>query len=589
MLTRQRQAGERRLASVLVIGALAVSVLAVAGGGGLASGAEAAKRKPPSQAAVAAKLAKGVTAARTSAARYKAVLAVMKTLGIPVYRAKGGVLTRRARNIPRGYGLYDFQLRVIAAAFARRDTTDLTELADRLTTIGFNPGGDPVDADELHGALIATVGRAAAAPRKRSSLVGLLLRQLGLRHQQPYDLARGVGAGNIQLDPLQTTLIVSDALIAAAGAPAARRMQASAAEHPCDSQAAKSLEEVSPLGKFFVELWGGLKEGAKATVGRIASAATIFQGEALALSVAVRAAGPIEQSTHYGPAGHGSDAGKPLDFTVRVVMLDDYGDILVKCGALVGMKFPKKGPIPGVTIFWHNDKVEDYLEKHGTVSGGGETDETGRATQRFVPNAEKTPGFGTLRHASNSRRAIALYQSAFGNAPGAIAQFLFPKLARFYWTLDYHKPRGFKTSGLKWRYVEAGQGGEGEHEDGTSSYELKSLHICGANPYNGLWTGTVHAIDNHQLAGPDYVFDGDVEAAWTPEGDERGAQGTLGFVRAFAPTYVHRPPLFLDFPPLAPAQVRLGPLRTNLSTVTAEAITSTAPIEEDLSCPDNPD
>ena len=49
--------------------------------------------------------------------------------------------------------------------------------------------------------------------------------------------------------------------------------------------------------------------------------------------------------------------------------------------------------------------------------------------------------------AANTKRAVALYQTAFGNVPGSVTQFLTPKEVRFPWHVSFHHPRGFKFAG----------------------------------------------------------------------------------------------------------------------------------------------
>ena len=133
-------------------------------------------------------------------------------------------------------------------------------------------------------------------------------------------------------------------------------------------------------------------------------------------------------------------------------MLDEIRDVVIKCGPLLGITFPKQGPIPGVTVLWQDSAIPGKVGLHNfgmkTYPKGEQTDKHGITELHFVPKDEKVPGFGGRYRASNFMTATALYQSAFKNVPGSLAQFLFPKQAIFGWDVGFHHPRGFKFSGM---------------------------------------------------------------------------------------------------------------------------------------------
>ena len=87
-------------------------------------------------------------------------------------------------------------------------------------------------------------------------------------------------------------------------------------------------------------------------------ALTQTYGSMLAYSVLVYS---LDQKleTHYG---HES-AGQALHFRVKVEMVDELPENVVKCGWLLGVEFPKKGPIKDVAMSWSRPQ----LEQHGTV------------------------------------------------------------------------------------------------------------------------------------------------------------------------------------------------------------------------------
>ena len=325
-----------------------IATLACAGISPLSAGAayaatpRSAAMQQRSQAVVARKLADGVTRARTPTARYNAILTVMRTLHVGVFTGKGKVLVRAGR--PHDIYLYDFEIKGIAAALGRGQTMTAEDIAGRLSAAGVTPGGKPLTAAELARTLTAGTRAALARPRGRLSVVPLLARELGRRHRPAYDLATAA-PDKLSFDALQTFLINADVAAAASRRGAASRGAFAAAgvrgatavaDVPCAG--GNALREFTPFGKWLLALIKPLSDRVKKRVPWI----DLIHGAALAFSVAVTNVTPTTQATHYGPAGHDADAGKPFNFRVRVAMLDDYGAIVVNCGALIGLKFPTR-------------------------------------------------------------------------------------------------------------------------------------------------------------------------------------------------------------------------------------------------------
>jgi hypothetical protein len=174
----------------------------------------------------------------------------------------------------------------------------------------------------------------------------------------------------------------------------------------------------------------------------------------LAYSISVR---ELDQrlTTHYGPAGHEADAGKPITFRVLVEMRDDLGQLVTDCGWIVGTEYPKKGPIPDVTIHW----FWDGLARHGTLNCGGScvagdsnglaidaTDANGIARLVFQPKDEPNPGEGWVVEETGVVTGVALYQSRFTNLLGSYAQYLTPKSGATRWFVRYHEPPGYRVT-----------------------------------------------------------------------------------------------------------------------------------------------
>jgi hypothetical protein len=543
-----------RVAGV-VTAAVLLACLTVAGTGALASRPVVAS-KSPSQAAVAKKLTKRVMRARTPAARYRALLEVMRTLNVGVFTGKGKPIIRAGK--PHDIYLYDFDVKAMAAGLGRKQVMTVSDLAGRLSAGGVTPGGNPLTADKLGKTLAAGTRAAMKHARSRSSLVPLLARELGRKHRPSYDLARSP-VGKLRFDPLQTFLIVTDMAAAADGGGGKASLGATAAAGgPCDQQLLDVIKEIMPFGKWTISIIKAVKDQAK-----IASLLIdMVHGSVLAFSVGFTSTTPNSQATHYGPAGHDGDAGKALDFGVRLVMRDQLPEAIISCGPLLGMKFPNKGPLANVTVAWKDESAFGApLDDHGTASfpKGRKTDSKGETVLHFEPKVEKVPKFGDVKHAANTKTAVALYQSAFGNVPGSVAQFLTPKSASFAWNIGFHLPRGFKVAGMV-------------HDNDCVMFGKPScrtdvdIHVCGDDPF-APWDGTITRVSE----GDPLTFD--VTWAFVPGAVTSPVDKQSGTQQLWIDGRHQLEEPFQTMFTTSGSGGRQGPY--------------TLPIEEDKTCPDN--
>jgi len=92
------------------------------------------KPKPaPPETAVAKKLVSGIVGAKTPAARYTAMVALMRALHLGVMTASGAaVVPSPEPNAARLAELYDFELRGLGEQFARGQTTTVDDLSAAL-------------------------------------------------------------------------------------------------------------------------------------------------------------------------------------------------------------------------------------------------------------------------------------------------------------------------------------------------------------------------------------------------------------------------------------------------------------------------
>ncbi|MDQ3548542.1 MAG: hypothetical protein M3439_06940, partial [Chloroflexota bacterium] len=206
-------------------------------------------------------------------------------------------------------------------------------------------------------------------------------------------------------------------------------LKLAAASTPCDPAEVfdgDAFKNAYGWSRNFADLMGLLSE----TIVSVTVILAAVYGAILAFSVGVT---ELDQwlETHYGPSGHESEAGQPATFRILVEMRDELPQALIDCGWIAGTDFPPKGPIPGVSVHW----FWDNLEEHGQINCGGDclqtpgnglsidaTDATGIARMTFQPKDEANPGEGWIVEEQGIVTGVALYQSKFTNLLGAYAQ-----------------------------------------------------------------------------------------------------------------------------------------------------------------------
>jgi hypothetical protein len=459
-------------------------------------------------AAIAARLAGAIDRAHSQRQRTRALLAVARVLRWPVVSTGGHVILSGARNMPRNFVLYDFELAATAEAVARGTTFSLEDLAEMLARGGLHPHGKPVSATALRRVLVKTVGAAVHKPAAASSLVPLLLRDLALRRRSNrYDLgSKSVPAAAIRLDPAQALVLVSDLTIGAAhlrkGRSGASGMTAgSAGGRAGRGPGARAsslcnglglLKDAITSGKFGIAVIGGLlSKSVRAVVVHI----ELVHGVVMALFIEAKPTAELSQKTHFGPAGHATDAGKVLEPGVQVWNYSYPPDVFVSCGPLLGIKFPPHGPVPGVQVEWTGaiglseflHAGEMNLEHYGTISynpADQRTDANGESKLIFTPMNEVIPGFGAVRTGeATGVQAFVHIQSALGNVLGTISNLLFPLNVRYQdLKVTAHVPQGFKFGPTDYSFV--------QHPESGPNVEVNFAvqgHVCGQDPWSQPW------------------------------------------------------------------------------------------------------
>jgi len=402
----------------------------------------------PGPSAQANALALAVTQATSDEARFEALLDVMDALGIGVYAASGEQILGGAERGVGDFYLYDQELWMMAASIGRGDTWSIHDVALLLTNIPILESGGSVDAELLRQVLVDGTKEAMAAPADQLSLVPLLVRQLGLNQAHPYDLSTDVALDAVRFDPLSYFLVISDftvPIVAEHGpvqssstlvAQSQGVLKQTASDNPCGSQIGNGVKESWAFGKWLLGF-------AKKIGPAMKTAAVVIDGihgAILAYLVQVSSK-TTDTQTHYG---HES-AGKELQFKVEVKMLEDLPENVIKCGWLLGVEFPKKGGIPGVTVVW----FEGSLDEHGEIVCGAtcqKTDENGIATMIFRPKKEQNPGEGNVVTEIGTITAAAMYLSRHKNVIGRVNEVATPKTAVEGWSVEHHELPGYKIT-----------------------------------------------------------------------------------------------------------------------------------------------
>jgi hypothetical protein len=366
--------------------------------------ASTARAARPDYAAQAKRLAAGVERAGTPDARQRALRRVMRALHVGVYTGRGKALARGEERKGSGIWVYDFELDGLAVGLGRRRQFTSAELGQQLALAGIKGrDGQPLSADALQRALPRGIAKARRARRVRKSLSALLFAELGRRAGRP------AGGAAARFDPLQTWLLMTDIRSRhkrrATGRASARAAQA--APRPCfpgDDRIADLLTTAGFLNEYVVGAFvqAGLEHAI--TVGWLID---------IQPTRGVRQGG----EAHYGHVGPGDE----LQFQVGVQFLGDSSDLEVRCGPLMGLTFPKHGPIAGVPIKWDSLMVAgaSNLARHGEITRRDDvTDSDGIATLSFRAKQELVAGIGPLREDTNAVWPEAHVWHALGNVFG---------------------------------------------------------------------------------------------------------------------------------------------------------------------------
>jgi len=484
------------------------------------------KPVPPSQ--LAGQLAKGLDSAHTGAARAAALVRILRAVKLGVYDGKTGKAVAKGLDTNK-YDAYLFRSEVgtIASTLGGAKSFSTADLASFLTS-ALQPA-EPFTtqgANELVGALVRY---ALANPKQPASVVPLLVRDLGLAHDQPADLSRAAGAAPVPLDGVQLELIETYLLYpivhrgsqrhaAQLRRPAIRGTgvckvlkYALARFNPnsyLDSENAVHVLTDTLVGTAGAKIAGEIAEKLKlvATGTLLEALDAVFtilagiHGSYLALTLELQSGPPLVQGTAYGRSGLPGQ-GNPMHFRAQAV----YHQLLTpedsECLAEMGFEMPEAASVAGMDVAWSEEDTSGKpLDDHGKlefdlpgVFANGRTNEEGVSTINFTPNDELVPGIGRVVTDTGAEVPRALWGFKFKNPLGAVTQVLFPLLGpQISWTVQYHKPRGFKVSGM----IVDNFFSQFNHPSGRTDTDI---HICGPDPFAKPWEGTVSRVSEGDM------------------------------------------------------------------------------------------
>jgi hypothetical protein len=418
-----------------------------------------------------------------------------------VYSAGGHRVVAGSERGPGDLYLYDFELAAIAQDLASGRTRSLDPLASLLAHAGFTrQDGVPLDAASLQALLSSAIRAALATPAAPGALEPLLLRQLGLQHATPNDLAT---AGPAQLDALQLVLITADLLgtpLHAAPLPAVAHSLPSVRVH----QAGCGDFGTPPLPNTWTLSWLSDRSHGSLMTSQVQTGTIndTFHGGLLGLvALQTDVETPTGLDSHCGPAGHAPNAGTPLVFRVHVT-LQVPSPVTVTCGSLDGLDVPPPGPLPNVLVSMDTGG----LEKYGAVTyapSDRHTASDGVVTMTFTPRDEAVPGYGQEITASDFLQVSTTFHAYDTTRFGQFLDQAGAAIVPLHWSVARHAPRGFQFSATWSDYRQDPDDADPDAANDAGETIDLSGHVCGEDPSAGAWqwTQAVTAFDHSD--GPD--------------------------------------------------------------------------------------
>ncbi|GAB4527804.1 MAG: hypothetical protein OHK0046_45950 [Anaerolineae bacterium] len=404
-----------------------------------------------------------VDSAQAERAMFQAMLLIMDTMNIGVYSTDGQTLVAGGERGIGDFYLYEIEIDILAQSMLRGDLWTVNDIARQLTDTFVENADEPLLDVEVQEALVTATVEAVADSGNAESIVPLLIRELGLLHQNPYDSAQTIPLDQPAIDALQRTLIIANLAmyyfseetpieVAASNLPQlsgniVRESSIGLNESDCPIPVAKEVWKLQKkLGK---ELLDKLKLISKGTLKVISKVLDGIHGSILGAAVTVEALDD-RLEIYYGAVDQ-FDVQERLDFRILVQMEADLGKLLINCGWLAGMTFPPKGPISGVPVEWIVGNLTNHI---GTISGCevtcapplivSKTGPEGIAHLYFTPKLQVTPATGLRKEDPILVQGLALYQLKLGNILGTISSVaVAPTTGSTLTMVSYREPDAF--------------------------------------------------------------------------------------------------------------------------------------------------
>ena len=325
-------------------------------------------------------LARGMAAARSQREVEELLLHAFDRMHVGVYAHDGKRILGGAERAPTDFFIYDFQWKMLAKAFFRRNSMSFDQHARMLGVTVFSLK----DAGAVPGALGKALERrydeAKARPDDPMNFVALLIDGLARRQPVPYSLEEPhrYDESSIRVDPIMSALIMID-FLTRPPQPSSRvsfdwmpsLISTAHADGPCDMIKGDDEQGYWGRGTDIVgELAGelpGLVGKAFGVVGS-ATGVTGAMGDLLVLYGMTVELKPQPYVIHLNHQGENGIAGVEASVT-----FDAQGvpDTVLKCGWLIGKQMPSNGGIKDVELTWDFAPVlQPHLQVHESMFDG---------------------------------------------------------------------------------------------------------------------------------------------------------------------------------------------------------------------------
>jgi hypothetical protein len=332
-----------------------------------------------------------------------AAAAILTRAGIPILSPFDGRMVNQpvTPNLADAY-VYDFEAPLVGSGIAAHRYWALNDVSAFVSNLGLDLNGQPIPDTLYAEALARWTQTAVDDPTAPGEFLPLVVRELGLHHPAPQDLADKPDAAAIQLDPLQFTLIVASltsrfGVAQTAFAPRPPGLAFPASGSPC-ATVSKTFDDPTGISKKYAKdsLLDTLRDDIEKTFGADAAdafkkGADYFDAGEDGLAVGLLLAGihldvsddakPVKQNAHYA---HQVAAAENFYSYIATLRFDSpFPDTTLQCAGLAGIKLPDNGPLQGWQIRWRLEQDKKHvapatsadsnkLERGFGGGGGGE-------------------------------------------------------------------------------------------------------------------------------------------------------------------------------------------------------------------------